>query len=253
MRLVLFTKDHDIYSPFIKECSDKFDHVLIVTSDRSTSEIQGIRCIFHNFKNSEKYSLLVQQVNDFNADLLISFCYNRIIHQDILDIIPLCVNFHGSLLPNYAGAHALNWQIINGETKSGMTIHQLSKEVDGGKIIMQHEFEILKNDDVNDVLHKLISSSCILLKDFMDKFKDNNLSFITQERTGNEFICRKRTPEDGLLTSKMSPHQVYNMCRGLAYPWPGAFYVNPQTEEKVSIATKIELKKADSIVKILRG
>jgi|18_taG_2_1085343.scaffolds.fasta_scaffold10843_4 methionyl-tRNA formyltransferase len=62
-----------------------------------------------------------------------------------------------------------------------------------------------------------------------------------------------RKPEDGELTSDMSASQVYNMCRALVHPWPGVFYVNPETNQKIIIDTKIDMKKAKDIVKILRS
>jgi len=253
MRLLLFTKNHDEYSPFINVCIDKFDDVLIVSSDRNTSHIQGISCLFHQFKKSKNYNSLIEKIIDFKPDLLISFCYNRIIHDDILAISPINVNFHGSLLPNYAGAHALNWQIINGEKQSGVTIHELSSIVDGGRIALQEKFSIHIDDDANDVLKKLISTSVSVFNKFFKSLEEGSLVFKDQELLGNEFNCTLRKPEDGELTSDMSASQVYNMCRALAHPWPGVFYVNPETSQKIIIDTKIDMKKAKDIVKILRS
>jgi len=253
-RLVLFTKPHEFYAPFIQECVNKFSEILVITSDRQISTLHGVNCTFHSFKSDTiRYQKLIEAIKDFNGDLLISFCYNRIIHDDILGAVPLCINFHGSLLPNYAGAHALNWQIINGMNQSGVTIHQLTSEVDGGKILLQHKFKILATDDANDVLRKLISCSCGALHELMKYFKDGELSFKEQIKVGGEFACRKRTALDGELTADMSSLEIYNMCRALVEPWPGAFYTEPSTDEKIVIREKINMKKAELIVKILKG
>ena len=253
MKLLLFTKNHNEYSPFISACINKFDDILIVSSDRNVSHIQGISCLFHQFKKGKNYNSLIKKIADFNPDLLISFCYNRIIHDDILDISSINVNFHGSLLPNYAGAHALNWQIINGEKQSGVTIHELSNIVDGGRIVLQEKFSICVDDDANDVLRKLVNTSVTVFNKFFKKLKEGSLVFKDQELLGNEFNCRIRKPKDGKLTDNMSDIQVYNMCRALVNPWPGVFYVNPENNQKVIIDTKIDMKKAKDIVKILRS
>ena len=226
MRLVLFTKDHDFYLPFIGECINKFDQVLIVTSDRNEPEIQGISCIFHGFKNDKEYPQLVKQINDFNADILISFYYDRIIQGEILHIPNLAVNFHGSLLPNYAGAHALNWQIINGEKQSGVTIHELTNTVDGGRIISQESFQIEFEDTANDVLRKGIHCSTKMLTRLIEDYKSGMIRMYQQISSGSEFSCTKRKAEDGEITKDMNHISAYNMIRALVSPWPGAFYYN---------------------------
>jgi len=248
MRLVLFTKNHNLYLPFIRECINKFDKILIVVSDRNVSEIQGIRCIFHSFKKDKEYPQFIKHVKNFHADILVSFYYNRIIKDEILSIANLAVNFHGSLLPNYAGAHAINWQIINGEKISGVTIHELTSTVDGGRIISQDSFKIKFQDTSENVLKSGIDCSVGLLAQFISDYKLGLIKLQQQKRVGNEFICRKRKPEDGEITKDMDQLSAYNMIRALAHPWPGAFYFN-DNDKKIVINKIISFDECGEILR----
>ena len=143
------------------------------------------------------------------------------------------MNFHGSLLPDYSGAHALNWQIINGEKVSGVTIHELTNTVDGGRIIAQESFKIDFKDTAKDVLKKGIACSTIMLASFIDDYKSGRIRMYQQAKTGNEFICKKRTPKDGEITKDMGHVEAYNMIRALVSPWPGAFYYDDRGNKVV--------------------
>ena len=212
MKLLVFSKPAPSYRPFFNQCSDLVEEVKIVypTQHPRRKESQ-----FQNFVNS---------CHQFAPDIIISFYYNRIIQNEILSFANLTVNFHGSLLPNYAGSHALNWQIINGEKVSGVTIHELTKAIDGGRIIAQDSFQIDFEDTARDVLKKGIRCSVDLLSFFVENYKSGMISMHEQTKSGHEFVCRKRTPEDGEITKEMTHLEAYNMIRALVDPWPGAFY-----------------------------
>lgn len=220
-RIMVFTKNLVEYAPFIERCSQLFKNVRMIYPDD------------HPRKTEEEYTNFLKRCKKFSPDLIISFYYNRIIQSAILEMPSLAVNFHGSLLPNYAGSHALNWQIINGEKLSGVTIHELTDEVDGGRIIMQESFEIGFEDTARDVLRKGIKCSVELLQQFINDYKSNSITASEQTKSYRDFVCRRRTPEDGEITKGMSHLQAYNLIRALVDPWPGAFYHNEKGDKIV--------------------
>ncbi len=141
VKLLLFTKKLDVYNPFVEKCHHFFEDVFLINPS------------IHPFRKDKNYQKFFQQLSKFNPDLVISFYYNRMIQSEIVKLSKIAsLNFHGSLLPNYAGSHALNWQIINGEKESGVTLHQLTNKIDGGKIVFQKSFTIKEDDNANTVL-----------------------------------------------------------------------------------------------------
>jgi len=237
MKLLLFTKNNLLYKNFISQSKDLFEDVKIVFSEDHPrrSDIS-----YHNFYTDCK---------SYSPDVILSFYYNKIIQKEIIGLSNLVsANFHGSLLPNYAGSHTLNWQIINGESVTGVTLHELTPKVDGGKIIIQKKFNIEDNDSAGDVLKKGIKCSCEILLLFYSYLENNSLSYIDQFAIGDEFKCRKRLPEDGQVKKDMTPREICNLVRGLIPYWPRAFYID-KNDKKILIENTIDEKEAELILK----
>lgn len=239
MKLLLFTKRNKEYFKFINLAKSLFSEVLIVYPD------------LHPRRKEDQFCNFIASVREFNPDILLSFYYNRVIQSEIIDSSRLySLNFHGSLLPNYAGSHALNWQIINGETVSGVTVHNLTKKIDDGEIFLQESFSIDEEDTAYDVLLKGISTSCNILNSLNEKIRSGNLKSTPQNFSGDEFKCRKRSPVDGEILASMSSDQVYNLVRALSKPWPGAFYIDENCK-KIVVDSKISIEDARNILKKL--
>lgn len=236
MKLLLFTKTNSEYYDFILRARALFDDVKVVFPSQ------------HPKRSAGDYEEFYQECREYAPDVIISFYYNRIIQSEILGIPKVVsANFHGSVLPNYAGSHALNWQIINGESESGVTLHELSREIDGGKIILQKTFPILESDDANVVLKKGIQCSCEILNMFYDQLSSEEVVLVEQEISGTEFRCRKRRPCDGEIKKTMTPKEVCNLVRALVPPWPCAFYVD-KNDKKIVIEDMIDVQTAAQIL-----
>ena len=70
------------------------------------------------------HPIWVKRIRDLQPDILFSFYYRSLLKKPILDIPPRgCLNLHGSLLPAYRGRAPINWVLVNGETKTGVTLH----------------------------------------------------------------------------------------------------------------------------------
>ena len=140
-------------------------------------------------------------------------------------------------------------KIINGEKKSGVTIHELTPEIDGGNIVIQKEFELLNEYTAQDVLDKNVDVASKLLPNLIKGIEQNSLSPIKQVKLGNEYICKLRKYEDGEILKGMSVKNIYDMARALADPWPGVFYFDKN--EKIILNNKISMSKAEKIFKII--
>tara|TARA_B100001094_G_C18189732_1_gene806307 strand:- start:3900 stop:4634 length:735 start_codon:yes stop_codon:yes gene_type:complete len=238
IRVLLFTKDNLDYLPFISSLQ-KTCTVKIIYPSQHPRIKEGL---FEDFK---------KECAAFSADILVSFYYNRVIQTTILNQHNLAVNFHGSLLPNYAGSHALNWQILNGEKISGVTIHELTSEIDAGKIFLQKQFEIGFEEDANDILKRGIKTSCNMWVDFVKKYQNNILHPIAQDKEKSKFKCSKRSAEDAEITQKMDSRDIYNLSRALPPPWPRPYYT--ENEKRVILPYPFSLSDAEKVHRKIKG
>src|SRR3989344_1357357 len=158
-------------------------------------------------------------------DFIVVNAYSRILKNELISLPRYgCINIHGAPLPNYRGANVLNWQIINGEKKSGVTIHYINEEIDSGDTIGMSKFEILFEDTAVNVYEKMIESSSNLFDELWPKIKTGQAERKAQFEQEARYF-RKRTPEDGCIDWKKPAEEIYNLIRALVEPWPGAFYV----------------------------
>ena len=159
--------------------------------------------------------------------------YSQIIVPEIFTIPPLgTINVHGALLPQYRGGNILNWVIINGETKTGVTLHYIDTGVDTGDIIAQKKFSIEFEDTARDVKKKIICGGLKLLEKELPKIYSRQNNRIKQDDSkAHHYSPRK--PENGEFSWDWSSEKIYNLIRGLVKPWPGAFYYTPEGEKVV--------------------
>ena len=98
----------------------------------------------------------VETLKQLDADIMVTAAYGQILSQEIIDICPhKIINVHGSLLPKYRGASPIQYAILNGETKTGVTIMQTEAGVDTGPMLLKEEVEILPNDTYGSLGEKL--------------------------------------------------------------------------------------------------
>lgn len=165
-----------------------------------------------------------QEVLDLNPDVIVTCAYGQIIPKEILDFPKYkCINVHASLLPKLRGGAPIHRAIINGDTKTGITIMYMDVGMDSGDIISQEEVEITPNMNVGE-LHDILSvmGRDLLLKTLPDIF-EGNISPIKQDEalvTFGKIIKR----EDELIDFNEDSEVVYNKIRGLS-PFPGAYSI----------------------------
>lgn len=163
-----------------------------------------------------------EAVRDLRPDVIFSFYYRKMIPNSILEIAPVgAFNLHGSLLPQYRGRCPVNWVIIAGEERTGVTLHSMVEKPDAGDIVAQREVAIGFDDDVLSVYRKLVDAARGLMRDILPKIKDG--TFTRSAQTGPSSYCGGRKPEDGLIDWNRDAVAIYNLTRAVTHPYPGAF------------------------------
>jgi UDP-4-amino-4-deoxy-L-arabinose formyltransferase/UDP-glucuronic acid dehydrogenase (UDP-4-keto-hexauronic acid decarboxylating) len=132
------------------------------------------------------------------------------------------VNLHGSLLPRYRGRAPVNWQILHGETRGGVTLHHMVKRADAGDIVDQEGFEIGPDDTGVDVYRKMLPAAERVLRRSAKAVLDGTAPRIRQMESKATYYGRRR-PEDGLIDWNWCAEDVRNLVRAVTKPYPGAF------------------------------
>ena len=169
-------------------------------------------------RDSKWTDLLVSLAPDF----IFSFYYRYMIPQQMLDTARVAaLNLHGSLLPKFRGRCPVNWVLIKGEKKSGVTLHVMEAKPDAGDIVAQREVEITLDDTAHSLFLKLADAARLLMRDILPQLLSGNFPRVPQTGTSSYFGGRR--PEDGLIDWSNDAVAVYNLIRAVTHPYPGAF------------------------------
>ena len=129
-------------------------------------------------------------------------------------------NFHFSLLPKYRGCHTNYYQILNGEKKSGVTLHKIDRGIDTGMIIDSLSFKIQINTTAYQNYLKLLNTSVILFKKIFYKILSNNYSTKKQNLKRGSYFNKKSVNYKKLIHLNKIKHNLntHNMIRSLIFP-----------------------------------
>lgn len=130
-------------------------------------------------------------------------------------------NLHASLLPEYRGAAPINWAIINGETKTGITTFFIDDKIDTGEIILQKEMEIKESETVGELHDKLMYLGADLVKETVELIKKGEV-YTTKQPEKEQKPAHKLFPHNCKIDWSLSLHDIYNKIRGLN-PYPAAW------------------------------
>lgn len=160
----------------------------------------------------------IQQLRSFKADLFVVVAF-RILPESVLAVPPRgAINLHASLLPKYRGAAPINWALIRGETKTGVTTFFIDKHVDTGEILLQQSVPIRSTMTAGE-LHDLLSTigADVMLRT-VDGIAAGTLTATVQ--VGEVTKAPKLTRELEMINWRSSACDLVNLIRGLS-PTPG--------------------------------
>lgn len=169
-----------------------------------------------------KNNIEIQEViKSYNPDFIAVVAYGKILPKEILDIPKYgCINVHGSLLPKYRGAAPMQWAIINGEKKTGITTMYMDIGMDTGDMLLKEEIEILDSDNLESIHDKLMIIGGNLLVKTLDGILDNSITRVKQP--DNFTIAPMLNKEMTKIDFNKNGREVFNFVRGLS-PFPGTY------------------------------
>ena len=155
-------------------------------------------------------------------EAIVIIAYGQIIPAQLLGIPKYgWINLHASLLPKYRGAAPINWAIVHGETKTGLTTMRIDAGMDTGDILLQREIEIGPSETAPELAARMADAGAALMVETLRGLAAGTLISRPQDHS-----AATRAPslkkEDGRIDWNRSATEIYNCIRGFA-PWPGAY------------------------------
>lgn len=168
-----------------------------------------------------KNSNTLEIINDLAPDVIIVVAYGKILPTEILNAAKYgCVNVHASLLPKYRGAAPIQWAVLNGDKKTGVSIMQMDEGIDTGDIILVRETDINPNETSEELFDRLSVMGADALIDALKLIETNQAKPIPQPKGDfgyAKMIGRDLCPIDW----NKSAAEIHNQVRGLQ-SWPVA-------------------------------
>lgn len=143
-------------------------------------------------------------------------------------------NLHASLLPNYRGAAPINWAIINGETKTGVSTFFIDEKIDTGDMIFQEEINIETNDNAGSLHDKLMKIGSQLVLKTVSEIEKGNVKTQKQKENVNIKTAYKLNRDNCKIDWTEPLDNIYNKIRGLS-PYPAAWCELNNGEEKLDV------------------
>ncbi|WP_396167639.1 methionyl-tRNA formyltransferase [Flavobacterium sp.] len=145
-------------------------------------------------------------------------------------------NLHASLLPNYRGAAPINWAIINGDTKTGVTTFFIDDKIDTGAMILSAETEIGAEENAGQLHDRLMLLGSQTVIDTLTLIEKGNVSTIIQKENPEIKTAYKLNKENCKIDWSKSGTEIYNLIRGLSpYPSAWCFFQDKNEEWNVKI------------------
>ncbi len=166
--------------------------------------------------------LFVETLRKIGPDAIVVAAYGQILPKEILTMPEYgCINIHASLLPAYRGAAPINWAIIRGDARTGITTMLMDEGMDTGGILMQEGLPIGREDTAGTLTEKLSVLGSRLIVKTLPLLESGALKPMVQDGSKATLAPLLRK-EDGLIDWTLPAEEIRNRIRGLS-PWPGAF------------------------------
>ena len=186
------------------------------------------------------------------ADVAVVVAYGRILPQVYLESFPKgAINVHFSLLPKYRGAAPVNWAIVNGEAKTGVTTMKMDVGLDTGDILLMNETEIGAEETAIELMERLSHTGAELLSETLKRFDELTPQKQDDSKATFAPIMSK---EDGKINWNLPANEINNMIRGFQ-PFPSSytFYQDKKLTIWKTVATDNGQQATDNFGEILES
>lgn len=239
---VIFMGTPDFAVPCLEALKDKVNLITIVTQpDRPrgrghklTPSPVKVWALKHQIPILQperiKTEEFVNKLESLRPDVIVVVAFGQILSQRILDLPKFgCINVHASLLPKYRGAAPIEWSLINGESKTGVTTMMMDAGLDTGDMLIKREVEINEDMILPELREKLMTLGAEVLIETIDKLQNGTLTRHKQDDSLSNY-APMLTKETGLIDWHKPARDIHNLVRGL---YGGAYTVIDNQKYKI--------------------
>ena len=183
-----------------------------------------------------KDEAFLSELKRLNANLHIVVAF-RMLPKVVWDMPELgTFNLHASLLPNYRGAAPINWAIINGETKTGVTTFFIDDKIDTGAMILSKEIPISNTESAGELHDKLMLLGCDAVVETLEVISNGEVTTTIQQDTADIKTAYKLDRDNCKIDFTKTATEIHNLIRGLSpYPAAWCFFKDGNEEWNVKI------------------
>ena len=164
----------------------------------------------------------VESLVSLKPDIMVTAAYGQILSQELIDIAPHgIINIHGSLLPKLRGAAPIQYAVLLGLPKTGITILNTVRKVDAGEIILQKEIDVLPYETNGELFERMSQLGAEAVVEALDLIESGKAVYVAQDEERATF-CSKITAEQERIDWSKSSNDVINLVRALN-PSPAAW------------------------------
>lgn len=183
-----------------------------------------------------KDETFLEELKSLNANLQVVVAF-RMLPKVVWEMPKFgTFNLHASLLPNYRGAAPINWAIINGETKTGVTTFFIDDKIDTGAMILSKEIEITSDENAGILHDKLMDLGSKTVIDTLHLIENGKAATTIQKDTDDIKTAYKLNKDNCKIDWTKSGKEIHNLIRGLSpYPAAWSFFSDKDQEWNVKI------------------
>ena len=190
----------------------------------------------------------INQIKGLKPDLIIVVAFRKL-PTEVFNIPKHgTINLHASLLPNYRGAAPINWCLMNGEIKTGVTTFYINEKIDQGDILLQKEIMIKNEDDFGSLYNKLSEVGAELVVKTVEGIFNNSLKPIKQNFIDDLKLAPKLNSENTRINWSRSTNEIIGQIKGLS-PKPGAWTMIKNGENRFRLKILKAMKEKGPLLK----
>jgi methionyl-tRNA formyltransferase len=190
----------------------------------------------------------INQIKGLKPDLIIVVAFKKL-PAEVFNIPRYgTINLHASILPNYRGAAPINWCLMNGEIKTGVTTFYINEKIDQGDILLQKEIMIKNEDDFGSLYNKLSEVGAELVVKTVEGIFNNSLKPIKQNFIDDLKLAPKLNSENTRINWTRSTNDIIGQIKGLS-PKPGAWTMIKNGENRFRLKILKAVKKKEPLLK----
>lgn len=213
----LFESNHEVSAVFTQPDKPKGRGYKMIPTPVKKAALEYDLPVYQpsSLRKGEDAERCLKVLKEIDPDLIVVTAYGQILPKEILELPKYgCVNIHASLLPKYRGAAPINWCLLNGETKTGVTSMVMAEGLDTGDMLIKHETEIGENETYQELYDRLAEIGGKVLAETIEAIEKNEL---VPEKQDDSLSCYSPMirKEMSALDFSKSAMEVHNIIRGV--------------------------------------